>query len=384
MMEKKVLWKAVGIFFGVMALFTVLSRVAYQQGTVVVRTSVPTSGTIDHSVRANGKTAQTQEIAVVTQSGLRVGSVMAAEGQQVKAGDILFCLDMDYLEEKITTQTQELSKQKLTVQEAWSQSSAQAKQKANAKSQAEENYNAAVSGAEDTVNQAKAALESAQKALENYYAGISDDSSQEEQLKKAVQDAEAAVTQAQNELNALELELQNAIQQAIDEAKAAAAQESSQSTEAPENSETPDVQEIPEIQAYSADSVDETAIRQRVEAEYAPRMQAARDKLSAAQTTAEQAKQALANFTPGKRSTEQELLDNVEQAKQAYEQAQKGLSSAKRTYGQAVETASLPDGTSNSGQIGQITYDQMAAELKKLEALRDAGGGRFWPLPTVL
>ena len=146
-MEKKVLWKAVGVFFGAMAAFTVLSRVAYQQGTAVVRTSVPTSGTVDHSVRASGKTVQTQDIAVFTQSGLRVNAVMAAQGQRVSAGDVLFCIDMDYLEEKITSSNRDLDKQKLTIQDAWGQGGAAATQRANAKAQAEENYNAAVSGA---------------------------------------------------------------------------------------------------------------------------------------------------------------------------------------------------------------------------------------------
>lgn len=39
MMEKKTLWKALGIFFGVMVLFTLLSRAVYQQGTAVVQTA---------------------------------------------------------------------------------------------------------------------------------------------------------------------------------------------------------------------------------------------------------------------------------------------------------------------------------------------------------
>ena len=352
-MEKKALWKAVGVYFAVMGLFTVLSRAAYQQGTAVVKTAVPTSGTVDHTVRASGKTSQTQEIAVVTLPNLRIGAVMASEGQQVKAGDVLFCLDLDYLEETIGERNQELSKQRLTVQEAQSQSSAQAKQQATAKSQAKENYNAAVSGAQDGVDQAQAALEDAQKALDDYYAGVSGNSGQEESLKEAARQAEANVTQAQNELNALEQALQNAIRQALSET-------------GPE------------------EPVDPETLRQETEAQYADRLQVARENLSVAQTAAEQARQALSSYTPAPALTEQELLDNVEKAKQALEQAQKELKTTKRTYGQAVETASLPTGTSNSARISQITYEEMAGELRKLEILRDNEGKVLAPTDGVV
>lgn len=123
-----------------------------------------------------GETTQKQALAVTTLPGLRIGAVLVSEGEQVKAGDVLFFLDMDYLEEKITQQSQEVRKQQLSVQDAWSQSNAQARQRANAKNQAEENYNAAVFSAEQKRNQARTALEQAQKQLDDFYAGVSGDS----------------------------------------------------------------------------------------------------------------------------------------------------------------------------------------------------------------
>ena len=99
MMEKKTLWKALGIFFGVMVLFTLLSRVVYQQGTAVVQTASPMGGTINHTVRLQGKTTQKQALAVTTLPGLRIGAVLVSEGEQVKAGDVLFCLLPTWLPE---------------------------------------------------------------------------------------------------------------------------------------------------------------------------------------------------------------------------------------------------------------------------------------------
>ena len=86
-MEKKTLWKALGIFFGVMALFTLLSRAVYQHETAVVQTASPMGGTINHTVRMQGKTTQKQALAVTTLPGLRIGAVLVSEGEQVKAGD---------------------------------------------------------------------------------------------------------------------------------------------------------------------------------------------------------------------------------------------------------------------------------------------------------
>lgn len=52
--------------------------------------------------------------------------------------------------------------------------------------------------------------------------------------------------------------------------------------------------------------------------------------------------------------------------------------------GQAVRTASLSTGGSNSARISQITYEQMEEDLKKLEALRDAGGKVLAPTDGVV
>ena len=116
--EKKSVLKWIGAFFAVMVLFTLLSRAVYQHGTAVVRTQMPTGGTIDHTVQITGKTVQNQEVAVTTMGGLRVGRVFVNEGQQVKQGDVLFVLDLNYLDEIILKQEQDLKKQQLSVQDA--------------------------------------------------------------------------------------------------------------------------------------------------------------------------------------------------------------------------------------------------------------------------
>ena len=351
MMERKTVQKLTVAFFGGMALFTLLSRAAYQQGTAVVHTAAPSSGTVSHTVRLTGKAVQNQEIAVTTLPGLRVGAVLVTEGQQVEAGEPLFTLDMDYLEEIVEEKRQELKKQQLSVQDSWSQAYAQDRARETAKEQAQENYDAAVSGAEDTLGRAEEAVDKAQRALDDYYAGVTGDEEKQVALADACRKAEQDLETAKTALSDLEAERDAAIAQAVaqvetEEEKAAAAAE--------------------------------------VEAEYAPRILEAQGTVTEAEGALDRANQDLAAFTPGERPSEEELKAALEKAEEARDQAESSLSGTKRTYGQAVETASLPGGTNHSAQIGQITYDQQAGNLKKLEALLEGQGQVTAPVKGVI
>ena len=351
MMERKTIQKWTVAFFGGMALFTVLSRAAYQQGTAVVHTAAPSSGTVSHTVRLTGKAVQNQEIAVTTLPGLRVGAVLVTEGQQVAAGEPLFTLDMDYLEEILEEKRRELRKQQLSVQDSWSQAYAQDRARETAKEQAQENYDAAVSGAEDTLGRAEEAVDKAQTALDDYYAGVTGDEEKQVALADACRKAEEDLETAKTTLSDLEAERDAAIAQAAaqvetEEEKAAAAAE--------------------------------------VEAEYAPRILEAQGTVTEAEGAVDRANQDLAAFTPGERPREEDLKAALEKAEEARDQAESSLSGTKRTYGQAVETASLPGGTNHSAQIGQITYDQQAGNLKKLEALLEGQGQVTAPVKGVI
>ena len=351
MMERKTIQKWTVAFFGGMALFTVLSRAAYQQGTAVVHTAAPSSGTVSHTVRLTGKAVQNQEIAVTTLPGLRVGAVLVTEGQQVAAGEPLFTLDMDYLEEILEEKRRELRKQQLSVQDSWSQAYAQDRARETAKEQAQENYDAAVSGAEDTLGRAEEAVDKAQTALDDYYAGVTGDEEKQVALADACRKAEEDLETAKTTLSDLEAERDAAIAQAAaqvetEEEKAAAAAE--------------------------------------VEAEYAPRILEAQGTVTEAEGALDRANQDLAAFTPGERPREEDLKAALEKAEEARDQAESSLSGTKRTYGQAVETASLPGGTNHSAQIGQITYDQQAGNLKKLEALLEGQGQVTAPVKGVI
>lgn len=394
--EKAGIWKWIGLFFAAMILFTLLSRAIYQHGTAVVTTQMPTGGTIHHTVQITGKTVQNQEVAVTTIGGLRIGSVCVNEGQQVKQGDVLFLLDLTYLDETILKQEQDMKKQQLSIWDAWAQNSNAQKQKKNQQAQAEENYDNAVSQAQTAVERARRDLDRAKAALENYYHGITDDKAEEDALLLACQEAEGNLANAAATLEALEQEIDQAVRDAISQAEQElqGAVEPSQPNEEPlPTGETGSPEEAaapvePVSAAAELTQVQKEEIEASIRAGYADRLSAARSAVQQAQQSVTDADAALEAFrqqqSSGEALSEQDLIDAAEQAQEAYDDAEAALETTKTTYGRAVNSANLPASTSNSAQIGQITYDQMGVQLEKLEALREAEGKILAPTDGIV
>ena len=402
--EKISIWKWIGLFFGTMILFTILSRAIYQHSTAVVTTKMPTSGTINHTVQITGKTVQNQELAVTTIGGLRIASICVNEGQQVKQGDVLFVLDLDYLDEVILKQEQDMKKQQLSVWDAYAQNSNAQKQRENQQAQAEENYDNAVAKAQTAVDRAKRDLERAKTALENYRNGVTDDKAEEEALELACQEARTVYNDAFAALEALEQEIDQAVQDAISQAETELQQTALQSatqppaetilTEETGSTEETTVPVEPVEIAEQAPIATELSPAQKAEIEASVRASYA-DRLSAAQASVQQAQQAVTDAdaeleafcqrqSSGATLSEQDYLDAVEQAQEVYDDAVAALESTKTTYGRAVSSANLPASTGYSAQIGQITYDQMKMELEKLEALQEAEGKILSPTDGIV
>ncbi len=399
--EKISIWKWIGLFFGTMILFTILSRAIYQHSTAVVTTKMPTSGTINHTVQITGKTVQNQELAVTTIGGLRIASICVNEGQQVKQGDVLFVLDLDYLDEVILKKEQDMKKQQLSVWDAYAQNSNAQKQRENQQAQAEENYDNAVAKAQTAVDRAKRDLERAKTALENYRNGVTDDKAEEEALELACQEARTDYNNAVAARDALEQEIDQAVQDAISQAETELQQTALQSATQPPaetilTEETSSTEEttVPGEPVGIAEQDTELSPAQKAEIEASVRASYA-GRLSAAEASVQQAQQAVTDAdaeleafrqrqSSGATLSEQDYIDAVEQAQEVYDDAVAALESTKTTYGRAVSSANLPASTSNSAQIGQITYDQMKMELEKLEALQEAEGKILSPTDGIV
>lgn len=384
--EKGSIWKWVGVFFLVMVLFTLLSRAVYQHGTAVVKVEMPSGGTIDHTVQITGKTLQNQEVAVTTMGGLRVGSICVNEGQQVKQGDVLFILDLTFLEETILRQEQDMKKQQLSVWDSYAQNSNAQKQRENQQAQAEENYDHAVAQAQTAVDRAQRDLDRAKTVLENYRKGVTEDKAQEEALELACREARTVYNDAVAALEALEQEIDQAVQDAITQAEREL--QAAAETMPAEIPVEPTVITEPAPIAAELTPEQKNEIEASVRAGYADRLSAAETAVQAAQQAIATADAELESFRQRQTSnsglSEQDLMDAAERAQEAYDDALAALETTKTTYGRAVNSANLPAGTSNAAQIGQITYDQMKLELSKLQALRDGEGKILSPTDGIV
>lgn len=437
--NNQLIWKAAAWFFGAMILLTLVSRAIYQHGIAVVSTERPTAGAIAHSVQAAGKTVQNQDLAVTTVGGLRVGSVQVNEGQQVKEGDILFTLDLDFLDEAILRQKQEMKKQKLTISDAWSMASASQKQRENQKAQAQENYDSAVSRAETMCNRAQRDLERAEKALEDFRNGAQGDKAEEQSLIAACEDAQEALNTAKARLESLNQEMEAEIargqaeaeQETIPPVSPTVPTEPETAPTVPETSptvpetETP-TEEIPALPPEPTGAPEETEsfveplpetepvllpepipskpsalrgfftrelsqaeknqIANAVRAEYAIRISQAEAQVRDAEFTYQQAQEELADYHRDQQSTktEAELIAAVEQAQEAYDDAVTALENAEIAGNRGIQSAALPNPTGSAGAIGQITYEQMELDLQKLEALREAEGKVLAPADGII
>lgn len=359
--NQKRVYRITGLFFFGMLLFTLLSRAAYQRGTAVVSTEAPKSGTIAHSVRLSGKVIQNQDLAVTTVAGLRVAGVCVNEGQQVSQGEVLFRLDMDYLQEAILQQKQEVERQRLSVQDAKSQEAASQKRLANSRAQARESYDSAISQAETAVERAGRELDRAEENLNRFYAGASADVTETARLEEALREAESGCDLSQAALDDLTRELESAIQEALRQAESGL--------------ETPLTQE------------ERDAIVQEVQGEYALDLSDARaalDQAQLARATAQEELEAYRQAAAQSQQSEEALLSALESAQAAYEDALSNLDRTDLSYGQAIRTADLPQGSNHAAQMGQLTYDQLVLELEKLQALWDAGGEILAPVDGVV
>lgn len=216
----KIRWrKAAALFFALMVCFTILSRASSQSTVAVVKLQRPETKSIGHQVKSTGKVVQNQEIAVTTLPDQRIRAVYVNEGQRVKKGDLLFEVDQTLLAEKILEQQQELEKQDLQVQDAKSQKEVSRQQHDNALAQAAENYNLSAQQANVQLSRAKEAYEEAKKNLKNFRkkkGGSQTDSEVEEELEKRLEDASLEYLDAEQELVALQWQIENAVNEALE------------------------------------------------------------------------------------------------------------------------------------------------------------------------
>lgn len=498
-MKKSKLLRLTALFFVLMLCFTVLSRAAYQSGTAVVKTGKPENRTINHQIRVMGKVVENQELAIFTEPNQRVTGIYVKEGQRVAKGELLFEIDTALLEESILNQKQEMEKQQLQVKDARSQKDVSAMQKANDQAQAAENYSLSVNSTGARLQRAKRDLNKAKKDLEDFRknsGSVQPDGQVQESLEQQYQEKQEAYIQAEQELTTLQWQIENAVDQALNQAKGNGTaaglavtepvltqsqelmeeplisdmdpvfpetsvsapepvlpdtsaspsepviQETqppvsaptdpdtsapSQDPVVPETSETeeggwadPDfiIEDLEPGEGQTGSGSDESQwddegtlngggledlesdmdgaetenpgptqeeldqIEEEVRASYAQKLEEAKEKVDTANQEKEKARAALETYQQeqlaamdsANAKTEQQLLEQIQIARDAYEDAAIAANEAAVTSSRAVAVAGIPNASNSSDRMNEITYEQMELALEKLEKLMENQG----------
>lgn len=169
-MKKIKLIKILAGFFALMLLFTFLSRAADSVNVAQVETKTAQNQVIAHEVTGTGKVMGTRERAVFTQEGQKVEQVYVQEGQNVKKGDALLKFSVKYLKKTIKEKQDAIDVLQGKINDLISAESVNQQKRNNEFSDAQENYNSAVSSGNYSVQAAQNEAAIARQKLQDYYA----------------------------------------------------------------------------------------------------------------------------------------------------------------------------------------------------------------------
>lgn len=184
-------------FFAVMAVLTVLSRVADAMIVAKVTVALPERGALTYEIKAQGQIESSEELSIDAETNLRVTDVFVEAGQEVKAGDPLITFDTEEIGEQLYQAEGELDKLKLQKEQQGLGDTGSAVENAqialgNARNDAktkESSASRSVERAEQDYNDADDAYQEAKK---------NEDQLNKEQRQQAINTAQAALDAAQN------------------------------------------------------------------------------------------------------------------------------------------------------------------------------------------
>lgn len=167
-MARKFAAKGFVCLLAVMILFTILSRITASLTVARVITEQPSGRTIEHVVTAMGSVEKNLELAVLTEPGLLVKTVYAAEGKKVSAGDLLAELDPEDLDEAIDGIQEELRALQSAYDAQMKNKKTEQQNRQNTLQRAQEDYDQTVSDQEAAVAYAADSLQGARDVYDIY------------------------------------------------------------------------------------------------------------------------------------------------------------------------------------------------------------------------
>lgn len=199
-MKQKQWVQIAAVFFGLMIVLTICSRAASSAVKARVTVTRASRQKISHEISLNGSVEAKNYVLQYVTSGLMVTGVQVSPGQQVEAGDVIFTVDMQKLQESIASIETELNrvdeKERLSVSRA---EAAYQDVKANAeeeKARAYQTYEKAVAEYQNYINTHKktagVSAESTEERTMNEKAASVYDETVAKELENAVESEKSA------------------------------------------------------------------------------------------------------------------------------------------------------------------------------------------------
>lgn len=205
-MKRKKVFTGFIVFLVGMWLCTLISKSVYTTKLPMVSTALPESKYIEHRVEAEGIVVEGGKQAVTSLSGLRVESLMVKTGDRVKAGDVLFQVDLDDLKEIIEEKQAKIDSLQMEINAIITNKELVQQKRELEEARAREDYdttsrleNTDVGRAADQVARAEEALEDFLNDSDRWPASEEERKEKEQELRDALQSAAYAEADAKRE-----------------------------------------------------------------------------------------------------------------------------------------------------------------------------------------
>ena len=146
------------LFFIVMILFTILSRVTYNMSMATVETTQPARETMGPVIETKATVEGKKEVALNTKENQIIESILVTVGQAVEKDQVLYTLDLKELDKQIKEKSQELELNKVQLENAQNTLQSAIDSQQLQISQAKSDYDRAVADSDAAI----------QRAQENY------------------------------------------------------------------------------------------------------------------------------------------------------------------------------------------------------------------------
>ncbi len=351
--------KALAGFLILMFLLTILSRAADSLTIAKVTASAATGGVISHNIEVDGNITPNKDIAISTSANIKIASVEATEGKNVKKGDLLIQLDTADLKKKLLQAQKELQVAKATASDKKANEAIAADTKSKSLQRTYEDYNQTVADANDSVSKAESDMNEAWNAYNTYKNSNSNsgetDTTVSDSLEKTVEEKQLAYDKAVANLDGVEKVIEEDVQKEIKNA------ESGNSTLTPEE------------------------IREKVNArpENVSLLQNANDQINTAKDALTEAENALSAYNEQQNNSSsasydeqlKTLYDDYKAKEEAYNEAVKQRQSTIQSANRTLEDAKAPENVDTATALtANDDLEEKQLAVDKLQKVMDVNG----------